>query len=87
MRYHVQSGNGKGIFKIVQHQSYAALLISKDQYNSLHSGSYNLVIKGISTLDEAIIKLLSDNVDTIENDLRQPLAHLEVIIDVDNDAF
>lgn len=102
VRYHVESGNGKGIFKIVSHQTHATLLVPKDKvseiysevffpmkfkFNALQSGSYNLVIKGISTLDDDVIGILSENVDTIRRDLRNPLPGLEIFISVDNTSF
>jgi len=82
LKYHIQMGAGKGIFKISQHNGFATLHIAKDKLGEITLDRYHMVIRAISMLDSDVITLLSNDVPTIKADLAEPLQQLEVIIEV-----
>lgn len=81
IKYHISAGNAKQLFRIHQVHGHGKLHFDKRKHGAIDPNTeFFLEIRGISMLDLEVIDLLSDNIETIKKDLKEPLKQLHVHI-------
>jgi len=83
IKYHITNGNSKGFFRIHQKEGHAKLHFDKRKHADLELGmEFFIQVKGISMLDEDVIDILTESVPTMKKDLKEPLKHLQVRVEI-----